>query len=59
MISAGFAVGIGGTLFAIEHEERTIALLRRLPVRAFLAGLAGRPAQGRTGRSPAPRPVLD
>jgi hypothetical protein len=40
MISAGFAVGIGGTLFAVEHEERTIALLRRLPVRAGQLGAA-------------------
>ncbi|HEX4143331.1 MAG TPA: ABC transporter permease [Pirellulales bacterium] len=40
MISAGFAVGIGGTLFAIEHEDRTFGLLRVLPVRAKELGLA-------------------
>ena len=40
MISAGFAVGIGGTLFAIEHEERTFGLLRVLPVRAKELGWA-------------------
>jgi ABC-type transport system involved in multi-copper enzyme maturation permease subunit len=40
MISAGFAVGIGGTLFAAEQEERTILLLRRLPVRARELGAA-------------------
>ena len=33
MISTGFAVGIGGTLFAIEHEDRTFGLLRMLPLR--------------------------
>ena len=40
MISAGFAVGIGGTLFAVEHEERTFGLLRVLPVRAKELGSA-------------------
>ncbi len=33
MVSTGFAVGIGGTLFAIEHEDRTFGLLRMLPLR--------------------------
>jgi hypothetical protein len=51
MISAGFAVGIGGTLFAVEHEDRTFGLMRILPLGAkelgaakilcALAGLAG------------------
>ncbi|HTU25033.1 MAG TPA: hypothetical protein VMF30_06530, partial [Pirellulales bacterium] len=51
MISAGFAFGIGGTLFAVEHEERTFAMMRILPLRAkelggakllcALLGLAG------------------
>ncbi len=40
MISAAFAVGIGGTSFAAEHEEHTIALLRRLPLRAREVGAA-------------------
>ncbi|HTU25034.1 MAG TPA: hypothetical protein VMF30_06535 [Pirellulales bacterium] len=40
MSAAGFAVGIGGTLFAMENEERTIALLRMLPVRATQLGAA-------------------
>ena len=40
MISAGFAVGMGGTLFAVENEEKTIALLRRLPVRPQALGAA-------------------
>jgi len=40
MISAGFAVGIGGTLFAVEHEERTFGLLRVLPVQAKELGSA-------------------
>ena len=40
MISAGFAVGIGGTLFAIEHEDRTFALMRILPLRAKVLGAA-------------------
>ncbi len=31
MISAGFAIGIGGTLFAIEHEDRTFALPAHFP----------------------------
>ena len=33
MVATGFAVGIGGTLFAIEHEDRTFGLLRMLPLR--------------------------
>ena len=40
MISAGFAVGIGGTLFAAEHEERTFGLLRILPLGAKELGSA-------------------
>ncbi len=40
MISAGFAVGIGGTLFAVEHEERTFALMRILPLGAKVLGAA-------------------
>jgi hypothetical protein len=40
MISAGFAVGIGGTRFAVEHEDRTFGLLRVLPVQAKELGSA-------------------
>jgi ABC-type transport system involved in multi-copper enzyme maturation permease subunit len=38
--ATGFAVGVGGTLFAVEHEDRTFGLLRKLPLRARELGTA-------------------
>ena len=34
-IAAGFMVGVGATMFAVEREEQTFGFVRRLPVRPW------------------------